>query len=304
MKVKNLVILRGDSTTIKEGKVTYLSEKVDKQDLNEDDSSKETKQDHALIRSNFNFSQGIVKFKFKAQSANTGVQLVWLDKNHTNLIGAGISNYTKTFRIKDFVNNKQSIHGNLKQFKPNEEISMTVEQFGSDCKLYVNSVLVCELNVNPLNAPLTFRLNSDENVVLYDIEIEVVKPKLFVVMQFSENFNKLYDEVIVPISESKGFEVVRGDEFYTSTPILADIIKSIRESTAIIADITPDNPNVFYEIGYAHAIQKPTILICDKVREKLPFDISSFRTLFYENSIAGKTKIEKSLAKYLNNIIE
>ncbi|HNU88170.1 MAG TPA: hypothetical protein PKJ94_07765, partial [Ferruginibacter sp.] len=81
-----------------------------------------------------------------------------------------------------------------------------------------------------------------------------------------------------------------------------DIIKSIKESSLIIADITPDNPNVFYEVGYSHAIDKPTILLCDKKRSKLPFDLTSFRTLFYENSIAGKTQVEQRLRKYLDNL--
>ena len=94
----------------------------------------------------------------------------------------------------------------------------------------------------------------------------------------------------------------RADEFYTATPIIKDIVKSIKEASVIIAEITPDNPNVFYEVGYAHAINKPTILLSDKTRGKLPFDISGFRTLFYENSIAGKSAVEKNLKKFLENI--
>jgi nucleoside 2-deoxyribosyltransferase len=121
-------------------------------------------------------------------------------------------------------------------------------------------------------------------------------------MQFSNEYNELFEEVIKPVTEKFGYECIRADEYYTRTPILSDIINSIKDSTAIIAEITPDNPNVFYEIGYSHAIGKPTILLCDKKREKLPFDLSGFRTLFYENTIAGKKKVETSLMKYLENI--
>jgi nucleoside 2-deoxyribosyltransferase len=64
-----------------------------------------------------------------------------------------------------------------------------------------------------------------------------------------------------------------------------------------------DNPNVFYELGYAHALNKPTILLADiNKRDRLPFDISGYRTVFYENSIGGKKEIEKKLRKYIENI--
>lgn len=53
-------------------------------------------------------------------------------------------------------------------------------------------------------------------------------------------------------------------------------------------------------MAYAHAINKPTIRLCDRKRERLPFDISGFRTLFYDNTIAWKTAVETSLKKYLD----
>ena len=58
--------------------------------------------------------------------------------------------------------------------------------------------------------------------------------------------------------------------------ILADIEQSIREAHVIVADITPRNANVYYEVGYSHALGKPTILVAEKETE-LPFDVSPFR---------------------------
>lgn len=114
-------------------------------------------------------------------------------------------------------------------------------------------------------------------------------------MQFTNEYNDLYKEVILPVTEEYGYECERADEAHTTNPIIQDIIQSIKESSVIIADITLNNPNVFYEVGYAHAISKPTILLCERKRERLPFDISGFRTLFYDNTIAGKSAVEKSL---------
>jgi len=47
---------------------------------------------------------------------------------------------------------------------------------------------------------------------------------------------------------------------------------------------------------------KTTILLSDKKREKLPFDVSGFRTLFYDNTIAGKGEVEARLRKHLEGI--
>jgi len=67
--------------------------------------------------------------------------------------------------------------------------------------------------------------------------------------------------------------------------------------------ISENCSNVFYEIGYAHALKKPTILLCDKaLRDRLPFDVSGFRTIFYDNSIGGKRRVEEKLEVYLQNI--
>jgi nucleoside 2-deoxyribosyltransferase len=85
---------------------------------------------------------------------------------------------------------------------------------------------------------------------------------------------------------------------------LQDIVRSIKESDVIIADITPVNANVFYELGYAHAMNKPTILLANRKIEKLPFDVSGYRVIFYDDTIRGRRDIEESLEKHLENVIK
>jgi hypothetical protein len=73
----------------------------------------------------------------------------------------------------------------------------------------------------------------------------------------------------------------------------------------VIAEITPNpvNPNVYYEVGFSHAMRKPTILVADKgSTARLPFDLSPFRVLFYENSIGGKKRVEQELSRHLDAI--
>ena len=134
-----------------------------------------------------------------------------------------------------------------------------------------------------------------------EFEIRGEAPLLFVVMQYTDQFNELYNQVIGPTAEAFGFKVRRADEVTGPGLIIADIERDILRARAVVADITPNNPNVFWEVGYAHALRKPTILIAERGRQ-LPFDVSPFRTLFYDNTIAGKARIEEGLAKHLEAI--
>ena len=84
--------------------------------------------------------------------------------------------------------------------------------------------------------------------------------------------------------------------------ILHDIAQGIIDATIVVAEITPANQNVFYELGYAHALGKPTILLAERGKQ-LPFDISGFRVLFYDNTIAGKKQIEEGFRRHLEAIL-
>jgi hypothetical protein len=127
-------------------------------------------------------------------------------------------------------------------------------------------------------------------------------PEVFVVMQFS-GFEELYADVIRPITKEFGLEPYRADEVFGPGNIIEDIIHGIELAQIIIAEITPPNENVFYEVGYAHALKKPTILLADRTK-KLPFDLSGRRCLFYENSIGGKRRVEEGLRRHLQAILD
>ncbi len=84
--------------------------------------------------------------------------------------------------------------------------------------------------------------------------------------------------------------------------ILQDIITGLVESDVIIAEITPTNANVFYELGYAHARNTPTVLLARR-NGTLPFDISGHRVIFYDDSIRGKPEVEAALRRHLSSIL-
>lgn len=97
----------------------------------------------------------------------------------------------------------------------------------------------------------------------------------FVIQPYDHGkFDRRYREIIKPAVESCGLRPYRVDEdFQADVPILA-IQDKIADASLIIVEITTDSPNVWFELGYALAMDKPIILICsDERTTKIPFDI-------------------------------
>jgi Nucleoside 2-deoxyribosyltransferase len=177
---------------------------------------------------------------------------------------------------------------------------------GQRVSLEVDGVRVLEY-VLPMSLPygqlgLYSWLRQGGGMEFTNFSANAVRGDAFVVMQFS-GFEELYTDVIEPLTKQFGLRPYRADQVYGPGSILEDIIRGIETAQIVIAEITPTNENVFYEVGYAHALKKPTILLAEKDK-KLPFDLSGFRCLFYENSIGGKRKVEEGLRKHLQAILD
>ena len=259
-----------------------------------------------FVSSNIEFESGSISFKVTLKEKYALCQVI-LGTDTGSDLNIGTNTNDKLFGITKF--NRQSNKwellagsGNSDNLELNKEYEVKINVYGSIIRLHVNGIQVATAIHEVRQNQIQIALSSDDEVIVKDIKVIKKKPKAFVVMQFSEEYNELYNEVIKPVCEEFALECERADDYYTTNMIIQDIITSITSASVVIAEITPDNPNVFYEVGYAHAINKPTILLCDKKRAKLPFDLSSFRTLFYDNSIAGKTQVEVRLRKYLETI--
>ena len=98
----------------------------------------------------------------------------------------------------------------------------------------------------------------------------------FVIQPFDKKFNSRYDSSFKPALEAAGILPYRTDEDPSVNDILKTIEDKIKSSKFCLADISTDNPNVWYEVGFAFACGKEVILLCSDEREseKLPFDIS------------------------------
>ncbi|MEY2932389.1 MAG: hypothetical protein RL033_3138, partial [Pseudomonadota bacterium] len=83
----------------------------------------------------------------------------------------------------------------------------------------------------------------------------------FVLMPFDSRFNDTYQLGVKQASSEVGAYCERVDEQIFEERILDRIYNQIARADLIIADMTDRNPNVFYEVGYAHALGKPSILL-------------------------------------------
>ena len=91
------------------------------------------------------------------------------------------------------------------------------------------------------------------------------KPQAFVVMQFNTpEYEALFSDVIMPTCERENLRVYRADFAMKPGLVISDIVKYIKDFTVIIAEVSPVNGNVYYEVGYADTLGKPVVLIADK----------------------------------------
>ena len=106
------------------------------------------------------------------------------------------------------------------------------------------------------------------------------KGHVFVAMPFSEDFENVYEYGIYPAVRNCGYVCERVDESHFVGDILTRIRSSIETADLVVADLTEGRPNVYLEVGYAWGKGIPVILLAKK-GEKLHFDVSSQRCLFY-----------------------
>jgi hypothetical protein len=128
-------------------------------------------------------------------------------------------------------------------------------------------------------------------------DLIIDKKLVFVLTPFSEYYEDLFIK-IKEVCDSVGFKCIRGDEDYISSDLLPHIIKGILKSSIIIANVDGRNPNVFYELGISHALDKKTIILSRTVND-LPVDLKSKRVIVYESLYTISDVLKDELVKLL-----
>lgn len=113
-------------------------------------------------------------------------------------------------------------------------------------------------------------------------------------MPFDVDLKEVYESFLVPILTEVGFEVSRADDILSQENILRSIVEAIAACDLVVADLTGLNANVFYELGLAHGLRKPVVLLAQNI-DDVPFDLKSYRVLVYDTHFARIGRSEEQL---------
>ncbi len=129
-----------------------------------------------------------------------------------------------------------------------------------------------------------------------------VAPDVFVIMPFRAELNPVYEDHIRRVCAQRALSVERADDFFTTHAVMADVWTSIQQAKVLIADCTDRNPNVFYEIGLAHALGRPVILVSQSAKD-IPFDLGHLRYIEYAFTPRGMEELEAKLAATIDGLL-
>jgi hypothetical protein len=123
---------------------------------------------------------------------------------------------------------------------------------------------------------------------------------VFVLMSFDPKLRPIYDNHVLKVATSLNLNAKRADDFFTTHHVMSDVWQAINAARLVIADCTGRNPNVFYEIGVAHTLGRPVVLITQHSRD-VPFDLQAIRYIQYDYTPPGMEEFEKRLTATLRS---
>jgi len=129
----------------------------------------------------------------------------------------------------------------------------------------------------------------------------------FVIQPFDNGrYDKLYTDVYAPAIQAANYRPYRVDQDPTVSIPIDSIETGIKTAVVCLADITEDNPNVWYELGFAFASNRPVVMICAENRQgrKFPFDIQHRSIIIYKpDSLSDFEKLKESITTRMKAIV-
>ena len=185
-----------------------------------------------------------------------------------------------------------------KLYELNERLLATEARWRDSNHLLLESQSYQQKKIDPQDVQLNGFLRN-AGLTVDDLEID---PKtVFVLTPFHPEFRQTF-EVVRKVCSDLGLRAVRGDEDYVQTDILSHILRLLVRAKIVIAVIDGRNPNVFYELGIAHALNKPTILVSADTDVELPFDIQNRQILLAPDSTALAERLPSEITRLLLNL--
>lgn len=139
------------------------------------------------------------------------------------------------------------------------------------------------------------RLKGKPIIVSPEYELDPFRARradVFCVFPFRKPHDAFFEKVMKPAIEGMGFSVRLAVDHRSSKFIAEEIFNSIAVSRIVVADLTGANPNVLYEVGLAHAIGKPVVLLTRRDKD-IPFDLRHIRYLTLRSFSRGGLPLAK-----------
>lgn len=172
-------------------------------------------------------------------------------------------------------------------------------------KILLEEVLTLNKQILNLITNPSTKNQSVRHLLFKNIEENIEDSNLcFVLIPFGTQWSRtLFDQHIKKACEKENLIAKRADDIYGVQGIMQDVWIYINKAGIIVGDLTTRNPNVFYEVGLAHALGKKVILITQNM-EDVPFDLRAVRCIVYSLELDGPRKLETDLRKTLKSINE
>ena len=123
-------------------------------------------------------------------------------------------------------------------------------------------------------------------------------------MPFKPEFDDLYELGIKPACVAAGAECARVDEQIFNEEVLARTYRQIERADLVLGEMSDQNPNVYFEVGYAKG-QRKNVLLVTRDADGLPFDLRGYRHLVYGGKIAQlRADVEENVRALLDPSVD
>ncbi len=123
-----------------------------------------------------------------------------------------------------------------------------------------------------------------------------------IMMPFHKTFDSVYEEIKMSCHSLK-LETKRVDEVYKPGKVMHDIFSIIAQSRVIVSDLSDRNPNVLYEVGLAHALNREVIMLVQD-EDDVPFDLRQFRFVKYSLDTEGLKALRENLKRSIQELLD
>lgn len=187
------------------------------------------------------------------------------------------------------------VSGNSSFLEKNKTYRLRVEFSGSQISLYENGVPQLNAVDDTLNSGQWGFRTWNTKAKFVHSQTHARQPMCFLIMPFADEFKMIYT-VLKETVENHGFRCERADTKFLTSPVIDDIKDAIARADLVVIDLTGKNANVYYEAGYALALNKRIIHIAQSAAD-LPFDVKHLRTFVYSFEFGGDRKLVADLSQ-------